>query len=214
MVNETPKVNQLVAIKLSKDRARADVYHSRVEFMSQNRLDLAAPISQRQVIPVKAGEIITVNYWVETRAYCFTSEVLAFRRGHIPTITVAWPREIKRLERRSFLRVRADLSLTFAPTEEKRIYHTETLDISGGGVLIKSPVRLQENEYVEMQITLPERGVFNTLGRVVRLEERSSRKGTQYFLGIEFAVIDERDRERIIGYVFERQRYLIRRRLV
>lgn len=210
----TPKANQLVSIVLSKDHPRAGVYHSRVEFISPKRLILAAPISQWQVIPVKRGEIITVNYWVRTKAYSFTSEVMAFKGGYLPTITVAWPRKIKRLKRRNFMRVRAKLSVTLAPTGEKRIYHTETLDISGGGVLIKSPVRLEENDYVELQITLPERGVFNILGRVVRLEERSGRKGTEYFMGIEFAVIDERDRERIIVYVFERERYLNRRRLV
>ena len=209
----TPKANQLVSIVLSKDHPRAGVYHSRVEFISPKRLILAAPISQWQVIPVKRGEIITVNYWVRTKAYSFTSEVMAFRRVSADNYS-GLARKIKRLKRRNFMRVRAKLSVTLAPTGEKRIYHTETLDISGGGVLIKSPVRLEENDYVELQITLPERGVFNILGRVVRLEERSGRKGTEYFMGIEFAVIDERDRERIIVYVFERERYLNRRRLV
>jgi len=214
LLSETPKVNQLVTIKLGKDQSPDYAYyHSRVEFISHKRLVLAAPIKERQVVPVKPGEIITVNYWVGTKSYCFTSEVLQFTRDNLSTITVAWPCQVKRLYRRQFFRVGADLSLILAPTENKRIYHTKTLDVSGGGVLVKSPVRLQRNEYVEMQITLPKGGVFDTLGRVVRVEEVKSGKETGYLTGIEFAVIDERDRERIIAYVFERQRHLMKKRL-
>jgi len=50
------------------------------------------------------------------------------------------------------------------------------------------------------------------LGRVVRLTEYDSKNDVyKYEIGVKFEKIEERDRERIIGYIFQEQRRLIKK---
>ncbi|MDR9757543.1 MAG: flagellar brake protein [Thermacetogeniaceae bacterium] len=214
MFKEAPKVKQMVNVVIGKEHPFAGSYPCMVKEITTKALVITAPMDKWEAVPIKIGEKITVNYWSGTKFYTFKSEVTAVNKGYQQTITVLWPRRIEHLQRRNFLRVQAEIPITFALAEGDDIYHASTLDISGGGVLIKSPVKLQINDQLDMQLTIPDRGVIDTGGKVVRCEESKGCGGQFFLVGVDFTAINERDRERIIAFVFERERYLNKRRLL
>lgn len=214
MFKEAPQVKQMVNVVLDDGHPFAGSYPCIVKEITAKALVLIAPVDKGEAVPINVGDEITVNYWLGTKLYTFRSEVVAVNQEYQQTITVAWPRKKEHLQRRNFLRVQAEIPVAFALVGGDDIYHASTLNISGGGVLVKSPIQLKVNDELDIQLTIPGKGVIDTVGRVVRCEE-SKDSGRQFFLvGIDFTVINERDRERIIGYVFERERYLNKRRLL
>lgn len=214
MLKEAPQLNQMVNVVLDDEHPFAGSYPCMVKEITAKALVITAPMDKREAVPLKIGEKVTVSYTLGTKFYTFPSEVIAVNKGHQQTITLSWPRKIEHIQRRNFLRVKAEIPVTFALDGGVDIYHASTLDISGGGALIKSPVQLQINDKLDMQLTIPDRGVIDTEGRVVRCEVSKGPGGQFFMVGVDFTVINERDRERIIGYVFERERYFNKRRLL
>lgn len=218
MVKDGLRINQRVEIEVPSKDACGGCYSSRVEDLFPNRVVLAAPIKNNKIVPLKRGEVIKIKYWGGSAGYSFTTRVLRRKGGHLPTITVELPEKIKRWQRRNYLRVSASIPLTFTLTnsdgksKHPQIYRSETIDISGGGVMLKSPLLIEKGSYLELELMLPQRGVIVALGRIVRIQERSSKNKHFYLLGIEFSVIKESDREKIITYVFDLQRQRNRRR--
>lgn len=219
MAKEELKINQKVEIRLDNASYKGS-YPSRVEELPSNRITLAAPIKKGKIIPLGRGDIITVYYWTQTAGYSFTTRVIKTGFRRIPTITVERPREMKRIQRRNYLRIPAILPITFSVLEDLEhvsrleIYRGETIDISGGGVMFKSPIKLTEDVCLEMEITLPRKGTVNVGGRVVRIREKLGKSGPEFFVGVDFSVIDESDRDKIIGFVFQRQREMRRKGLI
>lgn len=219
MIKYGLQINQRVEIEVPSKDACGGCYSSRVEDLFPDKVVLAAPIKNNKIVPLKRGEVIKIKYWGGSAGYSFTTRILQRRGGRIPTITVELPEKIRRWQRRNYLRISANLPLTFTLTSSDgnikypQIYHTETIDISGGGVMIKSPLLIEKDSYLELELTLPQRGIIVALGRIVRAQKRASRNKHFYLLGIEFSVINESDREKIIAYVFELQRQRNRRRL-
>lgn len=213
------RINQRVEIKISQKGAYSGCYPSRVEDISPSRIVLAAPLKGQKMVPLEEGELITVEYCGSSAVYSFTTRIVGMGKDHFPTITVEFPQMIRRWQRRSFLRMKAALPVTLTPVKTDGsitpppIYQMETINISGGGLMLKSPIRFPEGESLELEILLPQRGVVEALGKVVRVEEKKGGNSPYYLLGIEFTVIKEADRQKIISYVFELQRRMYKRRI-
>lgn len=217
-MDEKLKVNQRVEIKILKSYYVGS-YSSRVEGVEHDRVILAAPIKNGRVIPLQKGQLITVSYFGKTASFSFTTAVIEFREGKVPIVIIAQPQQIVRIQRRNYLRLEACVPVVFRVVDDQEhnsrpaIYHTETVDISGGGALIRSKVRLSPEDYLEIELTIPRKGVINILGRVARVEKING-SCPIYLVGIDFLVIDETERDTIIQYVFEQQRELRRKGLL
>lgn len=79
--------------------------------------------------------------------------------------------------------------------------------------MLKSPLPFPEGESLELEVSLPQRGVVEALGKVVRVEMKKGGSSPCYMLGIEFTVIKEAERQKIISYVYELQRRMHKRRI-
>ncbi|MDZ7374548.1 MAG: PilZ domain-containing protein [candidate division KSB1 bacterium] len=117
---------------------------------------------------------------------------------------------ITRIQRRSHFRlpVRFPVSTRrFVRPEGKRKIEVEreaeALDLSGSGVLLRLDEPYQKDDLVELTLFLPDGGspVVAT-GRVVRVERYESGEGIGFRCGLEFVMIRESDRSRIVRYLF------------
>lgn len=92
----------------------------------------------------------------------------------------------------------------------------ETATLSGGGVLVASPLLLPEGAAIELDFELPPPHAtrFRALGRVVNRpqEEGAGPEPSCHLLGISFIAIPEADRELVIRHTFSVQRALLRDR--
>jgi PilZ domain len=103
------------------------------------------------------------------------------------------------IQRRQFVRIDTTTSVTVTRSNGRRDT-TVTVNLSGAGVLLSGPADLQMDELLKLDIDVgEEEPVVHARGRVVRETGVNGK-------GVRFEMIEEGDRERLIHFVFERQR--------
>jgi len=121
---------------------------------------------------------------------------------------------------RAFQAVDRKLNLLLRLLAENRLRTAETelfreVNLSGGGLRLTIPERLEAGDKVELQITLPffPPSTLLAVARVVRVTPTPADAAEPgYETAFEFDEIHEEDREKIIQYVFCRQRQILRSR--
>jgi PilZ domain len=103
-------------------------------------------------------------------------------------------------QRREYVRVRAPRQVVLAVSGTGTIDSAYSLDLSGGGMLLSGPDTLQIDDNIRFRLHLdssspPIRG----RGRVVRVSGENQR-------AVVFEEISRQDRERLIHFIFDRQR--------
>lgn len=109
------------------------------------------------------------------------------------------------IQRREYARVEADLPVTVVRTSgDGRPLTARTVNVSGGGVMVRGVGQLEVGERVSVSLWLDDnRRPLETPARMVRDVEPG-------VVGLLFDLIDEPARERLIRYVFERERENLR----
>lgn len=188
-------------------------YSSRIEDVGNDSFTVGAPLSAGQVVPVEVGQDLDVSVQQDTSLFQFTSRVLERGNlGNIPTLILSKPADIRKVQRRNFYRVKTQIPVHYRVLPEVNAIssdpfaETVSRDISGGGIMIAAPPSLTNDAILELLIDIPnpqgEATTITCVGRVVVIKGEGKDKNA----GIEFEIIEEPDRERIIKYVFELQR--------
>ena len=117
-------------------------------------------------------------------------DLIRFRVRDVPEIE----------QRREYVRVRAPRQVVLAVSGSGTIDSAYSLDLSGGGMLLSGPDTLQIDDNIRFRLHLdstspPIRG----RGRVVRVAGENQR-------AVVFEDISRQDRERLIHFIFDRQR--------
>lgn len=93
----------------------------------------------------------------------------------------------------------------------------ETVSVSGGGLGIWAPVRLPENIFLEVELTLAGEpaGMVRVLGRVTSLVHPDGQDLPvgRFRLGVAFEAIHPEDQEAVVRHTFRAQRALLRERV-
>lgn len=111
---------------------------------------------------------------------------------------VASPGEV--LQRRDFVRIDVAQPVAVTDARDGRTRHTHAVDISGGGMLLEGLEDLSEGQRVRFSLELdPGAPPVQGAARVVRTEGITER-------GLKFETISEPDRERLIHFIFDRER--------
>jgi hypothetical protein len=113
-------------------------------------------------------------------------------------VTFRW-QQVEDIQRRQFVRVETT-SIVEVRRQGRDPIPTFTVNVSGSGFLLAGPDDLEEGDEVELSVKLIEgQDPLEVQGQVVRITGDGHR-------GVHITHIDENDRERLIHYVFERQR--------
>jgi nitrogen fixation protein len=129
-------------------------------------------------------------------------------RGRSDVFDIAVGGDMERIQRREWARVGTVIPIRIALVDEPDLEvgngETQTLNLSGGGVLINDPWRLPLGVDARVEITIePTQPPVRALARVVR-DAGPQRKG------LRFDDIDPPDSERLMRYVRERERAELR----
>lgn len=214
------KVNQRIEIVVI-DEAYRGSYLSRVEHMDEKQVLFAMPMSRGSLVPIRTGTNVSVVYFDELAVYEFQAKVERHQHDNLPVLRVRLPQEVKRIQRRAYVRLEASIRVgLFVQVEEDEsvtILSGETADISGGGMrlhLAKNDFSVLYNKFggdalagqkfkMILYINEPQlgRAELELLGEIIRF----GIIGNSYWLAISFAVISEKNRDRIISYIFKKQ---------
>jgi c-di-GMP-binding flagellar brake protein YcgR len=214
------KINVLVDV-IVDDGNNQQIYRSRVEGLDKDTITLANPIKDSVVIPLRVGQVVNITFLDDTAIYSFESVIVSRHSGNVPTIIIKYPKPdaVKRTQRRNFVRFYARLNISFNLiteyiTDYSQTFTGETIDISGGGLMMATDTKVPKEEMIDVQLKLSSDNVVSAVGRVVRLTDRNESGNPRYLLGLVFDVIEEKDRDKIIRFIFEKQRELRQRGLL
>jgi len=181
-----------------------------------NIVEIHVPFFEGNVYPVHQNTVMDVIFSKENDTYMFRGEaVQRFYYDNLAMIKLRPVTPIRRIQRRAFFRMDCVLNVKYrvlgnAIPDDDRIegeFSTvKTKDISGGGVCILADEKLEKSSFIEAFIQLDSDKEIRFIGKVVRSSAVRKRGRLVYETGIEYIKIENRDREKIIGYIFEVQR--------
>lgn len=200
-------------------------YSSRVEEIEASRVVVAAPVSEGLVVHLPVGVWVTVICLrtdpVGAGRYEGDTRVVGHGRGQPPLLYLENPATWRKIQLRNFVRTEAVLPISYRVIQEEGAVTTtsvraETRDISGGGVRLIQRQPLDEGTMIEIFVKLPEGSVAATgIVEWAGIPGAAVPKpGEPRDIGVRFDKIDERDRDRIVRFVFQKQAELRRKGLV
>jgi c-di-GMP-binding flagellar brake protein YcgR len=130
----------------------------------------------------------------------YEARVAGVRDGDVLDLEVATPREL--IQRRAFARVDALLQVTVASGVA-----TAAVNISGSGVVLSAREGLAAGDAIDLTLWLsPHEPPIAISGRVIRQVGEDT-----HHWAVHFEHVHEADRERIVRFVFDRQRVELQR---
>lgn len=202
----TVKINDRVQLTY-----RDNAYLSRVEDVRESLIFLAVPMAHGKPAPVRVGDEITVNVFLDYTMWSFAGVIRLLVEGRVPYLVVSDFRDTGKVQNREYVRVPDKLPVRYRRDTGKR--NTEpwreatAFDVSGGGIQMacESSEDIVEREFVEVEIVLPTSDAIYTVGRVVRSR---SNPGYSVNLGVEMVQVHPSDRRKIVQYVQKKQALL------
>lgn len=214
MLKDDLAVNQKIEIKKDDDPIN---YKSYVQGVEDDKFAIAVPYHKGEPLILRRGDEIEVKLFTAKERYIFVSTVIARKQDQIPLYVLTLPEKAQRLQARDYVRVKVMLDVYYQViTEEEKnsnllLNPTQkgmTVDLSGGGMLLALDDKLAENDllYLEFTVLLKnKKRFFQTFGRVIRYDPAGGQR-TKNLVGVKFEDIDERDRDDLIQFLFERMR--------
>jgi len=207
------QVNQLMHVRVDLP-GYSGSYKTRLEEIDSTSLFLAFPVKMGQLVPLTKGHTVSVSFSSGGARYSFSADVLETTTSPIPMVVVSKPTQLNRVQRRNFVRFDTILPLKFSlidgegSAEKPEVFQAGTLDISGGGVGFNTALPLQMGIRLQLELGLPGQEPIEAIGTVVRVVDESGPVKKRYQIGVNFLVIEEKDRDRIIRHIFTKQREL------
>lgn len=179
---------------------------SRVEEIGKDYCLIAMPMAKSVPIILLQGTRFNGRVVVDGMVWQFTSEFLDKRIHPIPVWVISRPFDIKKIQLRAFVRIDTVLPVELQVLSEdgsEPVFAASTSDISGGGLRAVSKQQLQVGTNLKVSLDLPGTGVVQGAGVIVREELLPDR--VLYAAGIKFTELAEKDRDKIIKYIFRKQ---------
>lgn len=208
-----PKVNQTLFLQVaSSDEEETKIeYKSRIADIAEDRMLIEIPLNE------KTGKYKKLYLGDELSAYFlsdggvknyFSTHVLGFKEEVIRLIAIEnpEPESITKVQRRTFLRVAAELELAIKFSNVRFLAMTD--DVGGGGIsfITDGKWQLKSGDILDCWLLLPyKNGTVdhaNFRPEIVRVKQLESGRNQ---VMAKFSEISDGERQKIIRYCFERQ---------
>jgi c-di-GMP-binding flagellar brake protein YcgR len=188
-------------------------FNSNIQDITEEYIAISIPIKAGEYVPLSNGATIDVIYYEEENCYKFQTSVIGRKFENIPILLIAKPKEIKKIQRRKYVRVPListvkyknlkNESRTNPSTVEKSEYLKAVLiDLSGGGMRVKVSEEIKLGDFLLVSITINEEEtlIVGQAKRIVKDDEG------RFSCGLSFELLDSSTRERIIKFIFQLMR--------
>ncbi len=187
-------------------------YSSRIEDIGEDSMTIAAPYRRGSFLPPWTGRTFSGRIAGDKCAYIFKSALLQYITDPIPLWVIAPPTDVKKVQMRSYVRldIVLDVKLEFPGEGDggdgggSRVISTLTRDISAGGIRVVVSKPLVLGKKVKIILPLPEADTVEAVGEVLR-NIPPENPGERHTAAIEFIDIKEKNRGKIVKYIFRKQ---------
>lgn len=189
-------------------------YRTRIEEVGEKLLLVGAPFDNGELVPLREGTKVKLTFWDETAVYSFEGKIMQRIAVPVPMFVLELPDTVDKVQRRNYVRVPALFPIMFRMVTREGLsdlYQATMIDLSGGGLRFSTRERVENKSLLYIQISLPT-GEIQSPVRVIRVEKIEDTK--LYSVSTEFYEISERERDKIIRCVFDKQRAMRKKGLV
>jgi len=231
MPQQVFKVNSNIEIEI-KHGVYQGTYHSRIEEIKDDVLEIAIPSKQGRLLPLPAGTWFIGRIMQGGSMFIFKSVIQHVSlQQNVPMWAIRRPQNVEKIQRREFVRIDVRLPVFvkihvenenflviegkkyFAKELENKEWEASTKDISGSGAKIITKFNIPEETVVSLNFQLPDIGTFITQAKIRRSELVNPDLGI-YWIGVRFIGLTERDRDKIVRFIFRKQAELRKRNLL
>ncbi|MDQ0492037.1 flagellar brake protein [Paenibacillus brasilensis] len=210
-----PKINDVLYIQVAGNDHKDELFEfkSRIaEEDSQNFL-IEIPMSQTSghLKKLFLGEELSIFFMSEggIKNY-FNTHVTGFKEDVLRMVRIQKPEpdSISKIQRRNYLRVKANLEIAVKYGVNESRFVAETHDVGGGGVSFQTQEaqQLEEGESLSCWILVPyKNGTLEHVSfqsEVVRIQEMEN--GRRLIM-LKYEKIADQERQKLIKYCFEKQ---------
>jgi c-di-GMP-binding flagellar brake protein YcgR len=210
-----PSLNQRILVSIPTGPFEGSYVTKILEQRSEG-FKVYAPSFRGTILPIPPGDVLEVHFSRDGAHYEYECRILERFPGPIPTILISAPdRSIRRVQRRSFFRLGANVPLDIDPVSPLPgtpppgpPSRGVTVNLSGGGLLMESAELYPEGSLLDLDLELPDgEPAAGVRGEVIRDAGRASPGArATWFLAIEFLEVEEAVKERITRYIYLLQR--------
>lgn len=187
-------------------------------FLPDGSLEILAPIHGGRIFPVHRGVEMDIIYERHGELYKFRA--VAMERnvvGNIFLLRIMPKTPEEHLQRRFFFRFGCILDIRYRMFAKKETNNEDrgsfikaiTKDVSGGGLCLLTNDKPVYGWYVEGNLDIGFN--LNFIGRIVRVISIHDKGKFKYEVGIEFIEINDLEREKVISFIFDSQRKLLKK---
>jgi len=182
-----------------------------IERSAENALSLRFPNRWRER-PLNVGEAVHIDVVERGDVLSFEAAITGVTTTEESLIIqVNTPESVKTMGRKFFrLAWRVPVTMKLEGGDEVNL---ETEDIGAGGVGLVSPRKVDIGQQVTLTMRLGERGDVEIRSWVVRSHQVAMSDPARYRVGLVFEDMPARQRDKLIGFIFEKQREIRRREL-
>jgi len=196
-----------------------------IEFVSQiegyideNSFRISAPIFEGKVYPIRVNSRIEAYlFYKSNQIYKIVGYVLdRLIVDDIALLDFKVTEKLEKVQRRQFFRFGCVAPIIFYEQQlegdVKEIFG-HTVDISGGGLSALTSEPLIENNDLKGKFELVDNNFIDFNGKVIRCVKNIANDELKYLSSISFIDIDYKKREKIVGFIFNQQRLLLKKEL-
>ena len=188
-------------------------FNSNVQDVTDDYIAISIPMNAGEYIPLSRGVIIDVIYYEEENIYKFASEIIGRKFENIPILLLAKPKEIKKIQRRRFVRVpliktakyiniKNESKVNISTIDDRKYLKAVLVDLSGGGMRVKVSEKINPNDFLLVSLNVNEEDVL-IVGQTKRIVKDDDGR---FICGISFESLDNGTREQLIKYIFQLMR--------
>lgn len=181
-----------------------------MDWNEQKEISIGVPMEQGYEIRVEAGLRVALQTHRPDGLLRFTSQVLRREGDPSPSLVLAWPERVERIQRREHVRVEVSLPVKVRVHEAgapPRILPAVSANLSTGGMRLKLREPAPGGIPLGLVVRLPGFGEVECEGQVVHrgTDERATGE-MKHWAAVEFTRISEPVRKQITQFLFEVQR--------
>lgn len=191
-------------------------YPSQVlDISTEGTLVVSGPIYKNKLVMIHRNEKVKVSYIIENKGrYAFDAIILRREYKGIYKLELKRISNIKKYQQRRFYRFNISIPVTkeFATKKETIIEECRTKNISGNGLKLHSNINHSMGDAIRCKFQI-DNHLIDVKGKVVRIEKIDT-FDYEYGLGINFIGLNEKDRDKIIKFIFKEERILREKELI
>jgi c-di-GMP-binding flagellar brake protein YcgR len=216
-----------ISMKIEVAREDEGTYYiSSIQDIKKGVILIAIPYLAGEPLNLQSGQKVNIKFSGANEAYSFATIVQGMVNDTIPLYILAVPQHLERVQRRSYVRVPANLEINLKKTlnddemkfdsAEQDVIVVRSLNISAGGLKFICDQRHPLNTAFGLNFSLPGEGrniQISATANVVRREELDRDGKRRYAVSLAFLEINSYQQDEIVSYIFKRMVELGRMRV-